>query len=304
MSKNFTGVIIGPSGIGKVHLRELINFGFKNIALVGKRFSKERVNLLPKEYKNINFYNLKTLNEIKEFNPKIINLCSPTKYHYDHISIIKNFCKNLIIEKPLFWTKNKKKSNLKLTEDLLYSKSNKIFVNLPMISLANQIKKEIKFKKINKFNFNYFTSGKNKFENIPIDLLPHALSFLLTLNSNVINNFKILDMNKKRNYWNCKIVINDCLCKFYFKQDPKRYESRLSFKINDDTYLRKHFVKSNNNVYLTKVLKNNKKLINLKNPMSDYLNLILQNINKKDMLRTNNDITINSIKIMEKLLDY
>jgi hypothetical protein len=38
--------------------------------------------------------------------------------------------------------------------------------------------------------------------------------------------------------------------------------------------------------------------------MSDYLNLILQNINKKDMLRKNNDITINSIKIMEKLLDY
>jgi hypothetical protein len=302
MSKKLIGVIIGPSGIGKVHLRELINFGFKNIALVGKRFRKERVNLLPKEYKNINFYNLKSINEIKKIRPKIINLCSPTEYHYDHIFIIKNFCKNLIIEKPIFWIKNKNESNLKAVKDLLSSKNNKIFINLPMISLANQIKKEIKSKKINKFNFNYFTNGKNKFENIPIDLLPHALSFLLTLNSNMINNFNILNMNKKKNSWNCKIIINDCLCKFFFKQDPKRNESRLSFKINDDTYLRKQLVKDN--IHTTKVLKNKKKLIDLKNPMSDYLNSIFKNLNNKDILRKNNDITINSIKIMEKLISY
>ena len=50
MLKKLTGAVIGPSGIGKVHLRELINFGYKNIALVGKRYSNERVNLLSKEY--------------------------------------------------------------------------------------------------------------------------------------------------------------------------------------------------------------------------------------------------------------
>ena len=30
--KKITGVIIGPSGIGGVHLRELVNFGFQNIS--------------------------------------------------------------------------------------------------------------------------------------------------------------------------------------------------------------------------------------------------------------------------------
>jgi len=300
MLKKLTGAVIGPSGIGKVHLRELINFGYKNIALVGKRYSNERVNLLSKEYKNINFYNLKTINEIKKIRPKIINLCTPTKYHYDHILIIKNFCKNLIIEKPIFWIKNRKKTNYKLAKNLLYPKNNKIFVNLPMISLANQIKNENKLKKVSKFNFNYFTSGKNKSENIPIDLLPHALSFLLTLNSNALKNFKILEINKNLHHWKCKIIVNECLCKFFFKQDPKRSNSRLSFKINDDAYLRKYFVKSN--IYETKVLKNKKKLLNLKNPMADYINFILKNLNKKDVLRKNNDMVLNSIKIMEKLI--
>ena len=38
--------------------------------------------------------------------------------------------------------------------------------------------------------------------------------------------------------------------------------------------------------------------------MTDYLNFILKNLNKKDILKKNNDITLNSIKIMEKLINY
>lgn len=300
MSKKLTGVIIGPSGIGKVHLRELINFGFKNIGIVGKRFKKDRITLLAKKHKDVNFYNFKSIKEIKKIKPRIINLCSPTKYHYEHIFVIKNFCKNLIIEKPIFWTK--KKSNLKLAKYLLNLKSNKIFVNLPMISLAKQIKAKNNLVKMDKLDFNYFTKGKNNFDNIPIDLLPHALSFLFTLNSNALKNFKILNITKNKQFWSCKILINECLCKFVFKQDPNRQDSRLSFKINNDTYLRKQFIK--NDIYLNKILKNKKELINIKNPMTDYLNFILKNLNKKDILKKNNDITLNSIKIMEKLVNY
>ena len=68
-------------------------------------------------------------------------------------------------------------------------------------------------------------------------------------------------------------MINDCLCRFFFKQDASRKESRLSFKINYDSYLRKQFIK--NDIYLNKILKNKKELINIKNPMADYLNFKL-----------------------------
>jgi hypothetical protein len=300
--KKSIGVVIGPSGIGKAHIRELINYGFQNICLLGKKFRKERSFLLNKEYKKVIFHNLKLIKEIKKIKPKVIHLCSPTKYHYDQILAIKDYCKHLIIEKPIFWIKDKDKSNFKIVKNLLNLKSNKIFVNLPMISLATQIRKKEKLKKIKKFNFNYFTNGKNKFEDIPIDLLPHALSFFFTLNPKKQNNYNKIEVNKKKYSWNCKMIVNECLCKFYFKQDSKSRESILSFKINDDTYLRKSFIK--NNVYVNKVLKNQKKLINLKNPMSDYLNLIFKNLNKNEVLRKNNDITIKSIQIMEKLINY
>ena len=302
MLKKSTGVIIGSSGIGKVHLRELINFGFKNIGLVGKKFKKNRISDLIIKHKDISFYNLKSIKEIKKIKPRIINLCSPTKYHYDQILIIKNLCKNLIIEKPILWIKNNKVSNLAITKNLLSKKSNNIYVNLPMISLAKQIKKKNKILEIKRLNFNYFTKGKNQFENIPIDLLPHALSFLLTLKSNNLKYFKIIEVYKKKNIWKCKIIINDCLCKFHFKQDPKRLDSRLSFRINDDIYLRKQIIK--NGIYVNKILKNKEKIFNIKNPMSDYLSLILKNLNKKNILKKNNSITINLVEIMEELVNY
>ena len=143
--KKLNGVVIGPSGIGSAHVRELINYGFKNIGLLGRKFRKERSSLLNKEYKKVNFHNLKLITEIETLKPQVIHLCSPTKYHYDQILIIKNLCKNLIIEKPILWIKNNKVSNLAITKNLLSKKSNNIYVNLPMISLAKQIKKKIKY---------------------------------------------------------------------------------------------------------------------------------------------------------------
>ena len=76
----------------------------------------------------------------------------------------------------------------------------------------------------------------------------------------------------------------------------------MSFKINNDTYLRKQFIKDG--IYINKILINKKKIINIKNPMADYLNLILKNIYNKNILKKNNKVTLNSIKIMEKLVNY
>ena len=38
--------------------------------------------------------------------------------------------------------------------------------------------------------------------------------------------------------------------------------------------------------------------------MSDYLSLILKSLNKKNILKKNNSITINIVKIMEELINY
>ena len=68
MPKKLIGVVIGPSGIGKAHIRELIHFGFRNICLVGRSFKKDRLKFFKIEYKNTNFFNLKSISEIKKKN--------------------------------------------------------------------------------------------------------------------------------------------------------------------------------------------------------------------------------------------
>ena len=70
-SRKLNGVIIGPSGIGRAHLRELVNFGFKNIGLIGKKFKKNRTSDLIKKHKDLSFYNLKSIKEITKIKPNI-----------------------------------------------------------------------------------------------------------------------------------------------------------------------------------------------------------------------------------------
>ena len=65
--------------------------------------------------------------------------------------------------------------------------------------------------------------------------------------------------------------------------------------------MRKQSIK--NGIYLNKIVINKKKIIDIKNPMTEYLNSIFRNLYKNGMLKKNNDITLSSIKIMEKLIN-
>ena len=62
-------LLLGPSGIGKAHLRELIKLNFSNIYLLGKKFKKNRVKDLKFKFlKNSKLFNLKNIHEIKKKN--------------------------------------------------------------------------------------------------------------------------------------------------------------------------------------------------------------------------------------------
>lgn len=305
MKKKFkifdSAVVIGPSGIGKAHLRELINFGIKKISVLGKKYKKDRLKIEKKKYKNVNFFNLKKIQEIKKFKPDIINICSPTKFHLNHIKLSKKISNRIIVEKPLIWSKDKKNLNSSISKKLLNANKIKIFVNFPMISLANQLKK-YENNKIKQLTFSYFTNGKNKHNDIGIDLLPHAFSFVLTLLNFRLSSFKIITVEKKINSWNCKIQIKNCVCNFYFKQNIKKKFSEMKFSINENSYTREQYLK--NGIYINTLIKNNKKKIQIKNPMTDNLKYILKNIDSKVALKKNNKITIDSIKLTEKLINY
>ena len=297
------GIIIGPSGIGQVHIREFIKYGIRKIGLLGRTFKKNRVlNLKIKSKKDISFFNLRNIKLIKKLKPNVISICSPTEKHYIHINKFSKYCKNLIIEKPLIWIKNKKVSNYNYAKEILKNKKTKFFLNLPMISLVEQLIYKEKIKNIKNIKFSYFTKGKNIYDNIAIDLLPHAVSFVLAFQKKSLKSFRIINVFKSRSLWNCKVMINNLHCYFIFKEDKKRTSSDLSFKINDNFYKRKQIFK--NGEYKNSLIKNKNRIIKINNPMSEYLRFMLNNFKNKKQIKKNNNIALNIIKITESLLKF
>jgi hypothetical protein len=296
-------LLLGPSGIGQAHLRELIKFKFSNIYLLGKKFKTDRIKKIKlKLANNIKLFNLRKISEVKKNKFTLSMICTPTHLHYKHIQILKNSSDFLIVEKPLIWIKQKNISNFKMSKKILGNSKTKIFINLPMISLGNQLMKKKKIKKIKEFNFSYFTNGKNTYDDIAVDLLPHALSLFFKLTKNTYKYLNILQVTSEKLKWSCKLNIDGCNCVFSFKQGIKKKGSQLFFEINDDLYERKQIKVGEN--YINKLVKNKKEIIKLKNPMGDYLQYIMKNFNNKLSLKNNNQITINSVKVAENLINF
>ena len=305
-SKFKRGLIIGPSGIGSAHFRQYYKNGIREIGILGKNFNKKRsfqINI--SKFKNLTITNLKNFDDIKKFKPQIVSICSPFEKHLEHILKCNNHCKFIIVEKPFIWFKNntKKIDTYKIASNLLVKLKEKIMINLPMVSLAGQLlrKKEIS-KKVRVFKFMYFVKGKQNYENIAVDLLPHALSFISVINGNCLKNFKIKSVKVDKSKWSCKIIINNIICYFLFTQSKERKESTLSFKLNEDFYKRNH--KLLNGEYINTINKNKRKIINVKNPMTEYLNLLLNNFENSKNIELNHRLVLDIIRITDNLLSW
>ena len=298
-------LIIGPSGIGKVHIRELLKNKINKIAVLGKKYKKNRnteLNIF--NSKSLKFLNFKNFNQVKKFNPDITCICSPFFLHLDHINKCEKYSKKIIIEKPFFWLKSKNVKNIEfITKNLLKKLKNKARVNLPMTSLASQLinKKEIPIR-IKNFNFKYYTKGKKIFNDIPIDLLPHAISFFMTIDRQRIKNFKIINVKKSKFKWISKIIINDVVCNFLFSQNKKKKESFLSFDINNSSYIRKQTVV--NKEYVSSIKKNNKKIIKIKNPMSESISAIVNNSDRHFRAVSNHAMVNEITKLTNNLINW
>ena len=131
-----------------------------------------------------------------------------------------------------------------------------------------------------------------------MDLLPHALSFLLSFFNVKLDNIFVKSIKVLPNSWKCLFYYNDIMCIFDFDQNINRKKTILNISINNLSYLRKQ------NYDKTKFKKNDvfigrKNLIKkIKNPMSDSIKtnvqkLLKNNINSKDV-----DIQKAIIKLM------
>ncbi len=304
MRQKHSAAIIGPGRIGKVYLRELIKLKYSEIFLFGGKkkpdFNKIDFikNLVKKKILKIKYY--KNLNEkIKECS--VVCICSPSNTHLKYIKLLENTKVKIIVEKPLISLEDLNKINISkfLFQNIL--KKRKVLCSYPVRFYAKEIKKIIKTKKIKYIKFKYHTTGKNTYEHIPEDLLPHAISFIFEFFKKKVNNLSKFKKNQFKNKWNCTFQIEKTNIIFDFKQNIKAKESKLEIFLNDFKISR--YTKSLSNSDLDVFLKINNKKHKIKNPMSENIIYNHNRLIKHKKLLFDYNINYNIILLIKRFIE-
>ena len=284
--------IIGVRGIGRIYLRELSILGIKKIFILGKSYKQSLKNKRQLELEtNIEITPCKNINDFKNRKLDLICICSPTTTHLNLINKFSKTKSKLLVEKPLFDIDHLSYKKIdKIIKSLFDNKKKQILTNLPLIEYTKSLKSKFKINKnkISKIYFKYFTSGGHSYKNIAIDLLPHALSFLLCFHSIKKEDVLINYIKMKKNSWKINFKFKKINCFFDFNQNIQRKKSILQIKLNNKNFQRIQKRNMNRSIKNIEYIKSGKLIKKIKNPMSESIKiniykLLSSNINKNDI---------------------
>ena len=292
MFKNKSIGIIGVRGIGKIYLRELSSLGVKKVYILGKNYKNSINNKLSLQTEsNVEIIPCKSIKDFKSKYLDIVCICSPTNTHLSYINKFLKTKSKLIVEKPLFDLNNLSGKKIdQIVVNLFKNYSKKVITNLPLIEYSKSLKTKFKInkKEIKNINFKYYTSGKNSYKNIAIDLLPHSLSFLLFFFALKKNQIIVKSKKVTKNTWKIIFIFNKINCTFDFDQKVNRKRSILKISINNKNYLRVQKKNTSRLIRNHEYIKTKFLLKKISNSMSlsirkNLLKLIKNKISKKDI---------------------
>ena len=288
--------IIGTTRIALIHFNSLFKHNFKKIYFISRKKIKAKKfleeNNLSKQ-KKIKYDDYDILNK-KNF--ALINICVNTDYHHNCLNFLKSSKNSIIVEKPLI-SINIFKNSYKEYLNKLYTKHKKLIVCYPMIYLGKSFLKKFKFKKkINKIEIFYYTNGKHQYFDIGNDLLPHGLSLVTQLIKRDINtkNIKISKLKVSKSSWKGSMILKNLKCEFNFAQKKSINKSKFFFKINNKIVDRK--TKIVNGKFLN-FLKYNDKIVEIANPMNEFLDNSIKNKDNFNWINKNKFLTQKFLKI-------
>jgi hypothetical protein len=262
--------VIGPGKMGQLFIRDFLNLGAELNYLKASNpiNTKKKIISYQKKKKVIN-------NQINQSDFLIIS--SSTKTHYKYINQYYKK-KNLLIEKPFFFCVNKS-YDWHLDKAKIFLKTKKyVGVNLSNYILGDNYKEQkfYKKKKFKKFFFTFYTSGKNNYKFIILDLMPHFFSIIQRLTP--CKSIKIIKKEVKKIETFLILRIDNLICYIDLKEEQKI--KKLSFGFDNFIFDRKQILNKNT---LKNYLYNKKKnlKIQIANPLNkfteDYYNNIKRN---------------------------
>lgn len=190
------------ASIGYYHAKEFHRSGIEVASVLGssEESAKLAASALKKDFgiEVAPYSDLERM--LKEVKPDIVVVGTPPEMHYNHAIMALQNGAHVLCEKPVYWDLRKPpEENLTLTENLFefaYRERLIFTANTQLVSTFRTyigFYHEIKGSHKNKrFDARDFTSGFGEGLNVPMDLLPHVLSFLVAIDhKGTINQEKI-----------------------------------------------------------------------------------------------------------------
>jgi len=297
--------VIGPSGIGKVHIRIFHSLGLNISAVLGR--SRESLSKTLSEIDNLYHINPKSFTNIDHFFTTpldAITICTPPELHYQQI--LSAFQVNLPVfcEKPLFW--NNELDNKKFFDQLAVLENHpfrRIFVNTSNTVFVDYIEKlipELKLEDFSTFTFIFHTQGRHSWRDIAVDLLPHGISILIRIfGVSVPINF-IYEIS--RDTFNCRFTYQNVCIEFNFFQ-KNDCEKKFVLILNGREFRRTQTGQGDSYKVFIKDVQENK-LIEVNDPFFIYISKFVQFVKSK--IPPRNDMfhdAFSNMKIMNVILN-
>jgi len=293
--------LIGTSKIAKVHFEFLEkNIKKSRFFIISRNLKKANQFISTLNYKKNTKVLSSKINILKKKNFSIIDICAKTSQHHLILDKINLKKKIIFIEKPLFNPKLIKYDTLSYLNKL-YKKHNKLVVCYPYLELANSTKLILPNIKIRNIAFNFFSNGKNRFDDIGYDLIPHVYIFLAKLigvKNLMINKNSVIKKTLK-NIWTLKFETkNKIKIKIRLKQNDSYKETKVNFKINDNFIIRE--TKLINGEFQNFLKYKNKK-IKINNPMEKTIKRFVLNLKNKKFYKENKEFTYNFYNFLKNI---
>ena len=289
--------IIGSTKIAEVHAENLIRKGVTEVTFISRSIYKRKKiisHVKKKVSKKVSFFH-KSPEMLKDLSFNIICICSKTEVHDYHLKLLEKTKSIIVVEKPIV-------SLLKLNKSYenflkrIYSNNKKIIVCYPYLYLSKSFNSFFPFKKKTKeIKFEFQTGGKSQYDDICVNLMPHALSFFhVFYKKNFIKKITKKEKIVKKNIWKATFNVDDIKFDLILKENPMK---KTSLKISQDQYeiIRNTKIKKKKFInYIYNPNTKTKKII--KNPMVSFYNDVFKNLNNLSYYKKNKVLTFDIMK--------
>ena len=231
--------VLGAGAIGKVHLRLLNKLGIEEPHFLTRTVQSGEATsqYLYKTFGiRAHYHTAFDAMMSNGFDGAII--CLPAELHYEYLIRLLSHDVPIFCEKPLFWNNEDSREDvmLKLAE-ISKCKNPSLLINTCNSNFINEVQRhEPIVEPVTNFKFNFFTNGPNRYNDIAIDLLPHALSLLIELLGDLeVKDIAIKSVEFSRFF--CSFKYGNTHIEFDLREAPE-ISKELSFSINGRQYRR------------------------------------------------------------------